>query len=82
MLPIALAGDIEAFWSGQPPGGRLAGLRAALFHPTTGYSLPEAVRVADALASRASLDERRRRWPPAARAVARARGAASASCGC
>src|SRR5690606_33591352 len=27
-----------------------AGMRAALFHPTTGYSLPEAVRVANLVA--------------------------------
>jgi len=51
VLPIPLAGDIEAFWLGQPPGVPCSGMRAALFHPTTGYSLPEAVRLADALAA-------------------------------
>lgn len=48
VLPIALSGDIDAFWrarAGQP----CSGLRAGLFHPTTGYSLPQAVRLADAL---------------------------------
>jgi lycopene beta-cyclase len=50
-LPIPLAGDIDAFWSGNPPGVPCSGLRAALFHPTTGYSLPEAARLADALAA-------------------------------
>jgi lycopene beta-cyclase len=45
-LPIPLGGDGEAFWSGDVP--RL-GLRAGLFHPTTGYSLPDAVATADLL---------------------------------
>lgn len=49
VLPIALGGDIEAFWSAGEPVAR-AGLGAALFHPTTGYSLPWAVRLADAVA--------------------------------
>ncbi|MCG7599296.1 lycopene beta-cyclase CrtY [Halomonas sp. McH1-25] len=49
VLPITLAGDIEAFWrdaDGQPRSG----LRAGLFHPTTGYSLPHAVRLAELIA--------------------------------
>ena len=33
-----------------------AGMRAGLFHPTTGYSLPEAVRLADAIAAMPSLE--------------------------
>jgi lycopene beta-cyclase len=49
VLPIVLGGDIEAFWS-TLPGVPRSGVRAALFHPTTGYSLPEAVRLADDLA--------------------------------
>ncbi len=112
VLPVVLAGDIDAFWAerggrpvaeakrppengrrprekagrprenpGHPPpilgplgrdaGGSVPiGLRAALFHPTTGYSLPEAVRLADALASlpvlttasvRAMVEERSKR---------------------
>ncbi len=49
VLPVALAGDIAALWgaAGNVP---LSGLRAGLFHATTGYSLPEAVRLADRLA--------------------------------
>ena len=39
VLPIALGGDIEAFWA-EAAGVPRSGLRAALFHPTTGYSLP------------------------------------------
>jgi lycopene beta-cyclase len=48
-LPIVLAGDFDGFWSdagGQP----VSGLRAGLFHPTTGYSLPHAVRLAERIA--------------------------------
>jgi len=54
-LPIVLAGDIERFWErmhGQP----CAGLRAGLFHFTTGYSLPHAVRLADTIAALPSPD--------------------------
>ncbi len=47
ILPIALAHDAERFWAERPNDIPQAGMRAALFHPTTGYSLPEAVRVAD-----------------------------------
>jgi lycopene beta-cyclase len=50
VLPIVLAGDIEAFWRADPADVPRSGMRAALFHPTTGYSLPEAVRLADDLA--------------------------------
>jgi lycopene beta-cyclase len=49
-LPIVLAGDVENFWAdleGQP----CSGLRAGLFHPTTGYSLPHAVRLAERIAA-------------------------------
>lgn len=47
VLPIALAGDIDAFWrEAGADGVARAGLRSALFHPTTGYSLPDAARTA------------------------------------
>ncbi len=49
ILPVALAGDIAALWS-TTGNVALSGLRAGLFHATTGYSLPEAVRLADHLA--------------------------------
>ncbi len=49
VLPIALGGDIQAFWA-DAAGVARSGLRAALFHPTTGYSLPDAVRLADRIA--------------------------------
>lgn len=51
VLPIVLAGDIDAFWAeARRDGLPRSGLAAALFHPTTGYSLPDAVRLADAVA--------------------------------
>ncbi len=55
-LSIPLAGDIDELWSALPPGVAASGMRAGLFHPTTGYSLPDAVRVADALAAREALE--------------------------
>jgi len=45
-LPITLAGDFDRFWQHRLP---CVGLRAGLFHPTTGYSLPLAAALADAL---------------------------------
>ena len=51
ILPIALGGDIEAFWREADAGVAQTGLRAALFQPTTGYSLPDAARMADAVAA-------------------------------
>ena len=56
VLPIVLGGDVEAFWEEGPNGVPRSGMRAALFHPTTGYSLPDAVRLADELAQREKLD--------------------------
>lgn len=55
VLPVALDGDIEAFWRGRD-GLPATGLRAALFHPTTGYSLPDAVRLAELVAAAPALD--------------------------
>ncbi len=51
VLPIVLGGDPVAFWDAD--GSRVArsGLGAAMFHPTTGYSLPDAVRLADRIAA-------------------------------
>ena len=47
VLPISLAHDFVTFWKSLPADVSQVGMRAALFHPTTGYSLPEAVRVAE-----------------------------------
>lgn len=49
-LPITLAGDSRAFWREQA-GQPCSGLRAGLFHATTGYSLPQAAALADLIAS-------------------------------
>ncbi|WP_236995725.1 lycopene beta-cyclase CrtY [Vreelandella populi] len=53
-LPITLTGNHQAFWQaaqGQP----CSGLRGGLFHPTTGYSLPQAVALADVIATQTSF---------------------------
>ncbi|MGI4875851.1 MAG: lycopene beta-cyclase CrtY [Janthinobacterium lividum] len=50
VLPIALDGNIAAFWDAGDAGVPVVGLRAALFNPITGYSFPDAVRVADLVA--------------------------------
>lgn len=55
VLPITLAGDFDAFWRAAKEQPR-SGLRAGLFHATTGYSLPHAVRLADQIATAASVD--------------------------
>ena len=51
VLPIALGGDIDAYWKEARSQVAEVGLRAALFQPTTGYSLPDAARMADAIAA-------------------------------
>lgn len=66
VLPIALAFDAQQFWADKPRNIPQAGMRAALFHPTTGYSLPEGVRVANLLADNwpcdsVALDDRIRK---------------------
>jgi len=54
VLPITLGGDIDAFWAEHKLPK--IGLRAALFHATTGYSFADAVRTADAIAARTITD--------------------------
>jgi lycopene beta-cyclase len=56
VLPIVLDGDIDEFWSGASDGVPRAGMRAGLFHGTTGYSLPQAVALADLVAGLPRLD--------------------------
>ena len=55
VLPIALAGDIDAYLDECASGVAVAGMRAALFHPLTGYSLPDAAALADLIASQSDL---------------------------
>jgi lycopene beta-cyclase len=50
VLPVALGGDFEAYWTSGGNKVAKAGMRAGLFHPTTGYSLPDAVRTAALIA--------------------------------
>ncbi len=54
VLPIVLDGDPQALWAAAG-GVPRAGLAAGLFHPTTGYSLPDAVRLADLLCTWSDL---------------------------
>ena len=46
VLPVIAKGDFDAFWRAGDEGLARAGTRAALFHPLTSYSLPDAVRFA------------------------------------
>lgn len=56
VLPIALSGNIDRFWAERVPGVPAVGMRGALFHPTTGYSLPEAARTAELVATASRLE--------------------------
>lgn len=51
VLPVAMGGDFEAYWRSGGDGIAKIGMRAGLFHPVTGYSLPDAVRSAVRLAA-------------------------------
>lgn len=51
VLPLALGGDIAAFWREGDQGVSRSGLGAALFHPVTGYSFPDAVAAAELVAA-------------------------------
>lgn len=46
VLPIAIGGDIGAHLAAFPEGVAPVGMAAGLFHPVTGYSFPDAVRLA------------------------------------
>jgi lycopene beta-cyclase len=54
ILPIALGGDMEKLIE-EAAGVPTVGLARALFHPTTGYSLPDAVHVADLVSAAPDL---------------------------
>ncbi len=55
VLPILLGGRLEDLWSASDPPVARLGLRGGFFHPTTGYSLPDAVRNAVLLTEQAEL---------------------------
>jgi lycopene beta-cyclase len=46
VLPVTYGGDFDAYWNSTGPNLAKAGLRAGLFNAMTGYSLPDAVRLA------------------------------------
>ncbi|HUD90568.1 lycopene beta-cyclase CrtY [Sphingobium sp.] len=66
VLPVVHGGDFDRYWPKDDPVAR-AGVRAGLFQPMTGYSLPDAVRFALWLA-----DQSLEGLPAAARGYARA----------
>lgn len=49
ILPMVLAGDLNGLLRDLDEGAPKIGLGAALFNPATGYSLPDAVRLAERL---------------------------------
>lgn len=55
ILPIALGGDIKAHLDHGPSGVGTIGLAAGLFHPLTGYSLPDAAAMVDRIAASPDL---------------------------
>jgi lycopene beta-cyclase len=55
-LPIVLAGRFEALAAAWTPGVATVGVKAGLFHATTGYSLPFAARLAGAVAALPRLE--------------------------
>lgn len=55
VLPVAMGGDFDEYWRSGGNKVAKAGMRAGLFHPTTGYSLPDAVRTAALVANATDL---------------------------
>jgi lycopene beta-cyclase len=55
VLPVVIGGDHERYLASTGADIPKAGLRAGLFHATTGYSLPDAVKLAMALAENPAL---------------------------
>ena len=56
VLPVVMAGDIDRLWAGEPVP-RL-GVPGGFFHPTTSYSLPDAVANASLIAQQPDLSAR------------------------
>jgi lycopene beta-cyclase len=55
VLPVVIGGDFDRYWSSTGDDLAKAGMRAGLFHPTTGYSLPDAIRLATMVAASSDL---------------------------
>ena len=53
VLPVVLSGEPNSFWRGEPVAR--IGTRGGFFHPTTSYSLPDAVANASLLADQRDL---------------------------
>lgn len=72
VLPVIAQGDFEQFWPANDGGPARGGSRAALVHPLTSYSLPDALRFARFVTANANLpgaalaaaarDHARRHW--------------------
>ncbi len=56
VLPVITGGDFEDYWASSGPGAK-AGMRAGLCQPTTGYTLPDAVRLALGIAAAPDLGQ-------------------------
>lgn len=56
VLPVITGGDFAAYWTSTGAGAK-AGIRSGLCQPTTGYTLPDAVRLALAVAGSADLSQ-------------------------
>jgi lycopene beta-cyclase len=56
VLPVVVGGNFEKYWNSTGADTAKAGLRAGMFHPTTGYSLPDAVRLAAAMPTLVDLN--------------------------
>ncbi|GGB26965.1 hypothetical protein GCM10011380_15700 [Sphingomonas metalli] len=54
VLPVVIGGDFDRYWASTGAVAK-AGMRAGMFHPTTGYSLPDAVRTAATIAAAPDL---------------------------
>lgn len=54
VLPVVMSGSIDSFWRGEQVAR--VGVRGGFFHPTTSYSLPDAVANAAILAGQEKFD--------------------------
>lgn len=55
VLPVTTGGDFARYWASTGKDVAKAGVRAGLYHAMTGYSLPDAVRLASAIAAAPDL---------------------------
>lgn len=56
VLPILLGGEVDVLWADHEPPVARIGMRGGFFHPTTGYSLPDAARNAALLCRQKEFD--------------------------